>query len=159
MDKQKIINHLIEILEQEYALLKQAALATYDAATNEESKPENQYDTRALEASYLAGAQAQRLEEVESLIFLLKGLTPRRFGPTDKIETTALVQLAMKSQKSWVFVLNKGGGIKMQWEGQSIQVVTPHSPLGEALMGLSVGDSAIVEDKQSDREYQILGLY
>ncbi len=59
-------------------ILKEAALATYEAATHEESKPENEYDTRGLEASYLAGAQAKRTAEIEELLIILKHLDVKK---------------------------------------------------------------------------------
>ena len=36
-----------------------------EAATNEESKAENKYDTRGLEASYMAQAQSLRVSELK----------------------------------------------------------------------------------------------
>ena len=65
MDKRKIIEAIRRQLEKDLNVLKEAALIAYEAATNEESKPENEYDTRALEASYIAGAQAKRAGELE----------------------------------------------------------------------------------------------
>ena len=68
INKKELIQKLILSLEEELLALKTAAQATYQAATHEESKPENEYDTFALEASYLAGAQAKRAGQIDEII-------------------------------------------------------------------------------------------
>ncbi len=158
MEKQKIVALILEQLEADLVLLKEATLATYDAATNEESKPENQYDTRALEASYLAGAQAQRVNEIEELIYLYRSSDMRNFSAEDSIDLTSLIELDFKGKRSQVFLMAKGGGLKIIFEGKAIQTVTPASQLGEALMGLHIDDIAVVEDKQSLREYKVIKI-
>ena len=158
MNKQKIVQAICQQLEKDLVALKEAALATYDAATNEESKPENEYDTRGLEASYLAGAQAKRVGEVEELLYLYKDVQLRAFLPEDAISATALVEVEHQGRKSFVFIMPKGGGLMLLVENHSIQTVTPSSPLGEALLGLHRGEIAVVENNNKVREYKVLSL-
>ncbi len=155
MNKQILIQKIVAHLEKELVALKEAALATYEAATNEESKPENEYDTRGLEASYLAGAQAKRVGEIEELIYTYKDIKVRSFAPEEAISSTALVEVSLNGKKSWVFIMSKGGGTILNVDGVSVQIVTPSSPLGEALLGLKAGDTAIVETGHITREYDI----
>lgn len=159
MNKQKILLAIVEQLEKDLVALKEAALATYDAATNEESKPENEYDTRGLEASYLAGAQAKRVADVEELIYIFKDLKVKNYAAGEAISSTALVEVALNGRKSLVFIIPKGGGLLLQAEGHSIQTVTPTSPLGEALIGLKAGDTASVETGSKVRDYQVLAVH
>ena len=91
MNKQKLVDIFIEQLEHDLIALKEAARATYEAATHEESKPENEYDTRGLEASYLAGAQAKRAGEIDEVLSLFRHLEFKSFGPQTPIAATALV--------------------------------------------------------------------
>lgn len=158
MDKKKFISFVQKQLETDYEVLKKAALATYEAATHEESKAENEYDTRGLEASYLAGAQAKRLAEIEELFTLFKFIRLQEFTAQDPIASTALVEISLKGKRSFVFLSPKGGGINVNFEGQVIQIITPNSPLGEALLDLQVGDTAIVESGDREIEYQILSV-
>lgn len=158
MDKKKFISFVQKQLETDYEVLKKAALATYEAATHEESKAENEYDTRGLEASYLAGAQAKRLAEIEELFTLFKFIRLQEFTAQDPIGSTALVEISLKGKRSFVFLSPKGGGINVNFEGQVIQIITPNSPLGEALLDLQVGDTAIVESGDREIEYQILSV-
>lgn len=72
MLKKKLIELICAQLEKDLQTAIAAAVATYEAATHEESKPENEYDTRGLEASYLAGAQSKRAGEIEELLAICK---------------------------------------------------------------------------------------
>ncbi len=158
MDKRQLIKSILKKLEEELETAIQAARTALDEATNEEAKPENEYDTRGLEASYLAGAQAERAAQIEEQILLYKNLVVRDFTKADSIESTALVEVEFNKKRSFVFLMSKGGGMILNFEGRPIQVVTPASPLGEALIGLKAGDSAIVEVGAATREYEVLSV-
>lgn len=159
MDKKKLVATIREQLEADLKITKEAAKATYEAATHEESKPENEYDTRGLEASYLAGAQAKRIAEIEELLVIFKHLDVKNFGPHDKINATALVETKSQGKKGLFFVLAKGGGVTVTFDGQKVQTITPKTPLGEALQDLLVGDIAIVENGEQVREYEVLQVW
>ena len=148
----------MEQIESELAALKEAARATAEAATHEESKPENEYDTRALEASYLAGAQSKRIVEMEAVLGECKQLRPRTFKAFEPIAATALVRVRSNKKEFTFLLLNKGGGMTVEVAGQKIQIITPQSPLGEALLGQKVGDTAVVEKSQQTLEYEILSI-
>lgn len=159
MDKKKLVEAIRTQITQDISVLKEAALATYEAATHEESKPENEYDTRGLEASYLAGAQAKRISEMEELLVICKHLDLKDFGPQDKINSTALVEVEHNGKHSFFFILVKGGGLSVAFEGKTIQVITPNSPLGEALQDLRKGDIATVETGNQVREYEVMNVW
>lgn len=158
MDKQHLVHLIRKQLEENLIALKEAALATYEAATNEESKPENEYDTRGLEASYLAGAQAKRVGEIEELLFIFKGLKLKDFAPSEAISSTALAEVELNGRRSFVFIMSKGGGLMLKVDGHAVQTVTPISPLGEALLGLKAGEIAQVETGNKIREYKIISV-
>lgn len=158
MDKKKLIKLIAEQLERDLVAARDAALNTYQAATDEESKPENEYDTRGLEASYLAGAQGKRVAEIEELVYIYKSLEVKSFKPDDAISSTALVEVEVNGRRSFVFIMSKGGGLIMKVDNMAVQIVTPTSPLGEALLTLRVGDTAVVENGDVVREYDILSV-
>ncbi|HEY1079722.1 MAG TPA: hypothetical protein VGE46_06475 [Bdellovibrio sp.] len=159
MDKKKLIETIRAQLLKDLSVLKEAALATYEAATHEESKPENEYDTRGLEASYLAGAQAKRISEIEELLVIYKHLDLKDFGPNDKINATALVEVEFNGKHSFFFIMAKGGGLSVPFDGKTIQVITPNSPLGEAMQDLLKGGVAVVETGDQVREYEIINVW
>ena len=158
MTKKELITEFVKNLEAEMAVLKAAALATHDAATNEESRPENQYDTRALEASYLAGAQAQRVSEIEEVLMLFHNSNFKDFAREEAIAMTALVTLKMDSKTSMLLLMPKGGGISCAVRGETVQIVTPTSVLGETILGLHAGDTAEFEVGDRVRECEIISV-
>ncbi len=156
LNKKKLIAAILKRLEHDLNTAITAARAALDEATHPENKAENQYDTRGLEAGYLAGAQAERAAQIEEQILIYKHLEPKDFKEKEPISSTALVEVELNNKKSFVFVMSKGGGLVLEFEGQAIQVVTPNSPLGEAILGLKAGDVATVELGARTREYEIL---
>lgn len=158
IDKKRLLDQICHQLEEDLKAAKEAALATYHAATDEESKAENEYDTRGLEASYLAGAQAKRVQEIEEQLALYRHLEMKNFTEENPITSTALVEVDLNGKKSLVFVMPKGGGLSINYDGQPIQIVTPASPLGESLVGLKAGDVAQIEAHGHMREYEILNV-
>lgn len=145
MTKKEIVQVFTRQLEEEIAALTAAAQATYDEATHEESKPENKYDTRGLEASYLAGAQAKRVVEIREILGLFKNLNFKDFTPTDPVGATALVEVTIDGKRNTLLLLPKGGGFSLRSEGQNIQIISLTSFLGEAIVGLRAGDEAEYE--------------
>lgn len=156
VNKQEVIKAFIKQLEEDLLMMKAAAMASREAATNEESKPENEYDTRGLEASYIAGAQAKRAGEIDEVLSLFKTLPIQSFKDSDAISATALVQVEMNDQKKNFLVFPRGGGVQVKWGEELIQIITPSSTMGQALLGLSVGDTAEFENAGRSFECEIL---
>lgn len=156
--KAMLIPALIQQLEQDLKGLIEAAKANLEAATNEESKPENEYDTRALEAGYIAGAQSQRAREIEEALTTLKNFKVRDFSAKDSIQVSALVHLSHEGEKSWVFLLPRGAGQTLVHQGIKIRVITGQSPLGQALLNQSVGDLVTVTTAKTSIEYEVLEI-
>ncbi|MEZ4872724.1 MAG: hypothetical protein R2827_10915 [Bdellovibrionales bacterium] len=51
IEKSRIIQNIVEELKREFHTLAENAMEAREAAISEESKAENKYDTRGLEAS------------------------------------------------------------------------------------------------------------
>lgn len=156
--KQKIVAAFIQQLESDLMAMKESARAAHDAATNEESKPENEYDTRALEASYLAGAQAKRAGEIDEVLSLFRTLNFKDFAPGDLVASTALVDVRIDGKASRLLIMPKGGAVRLNFEGQTIQIVTPASSLGESLIGTRKGDILEFEVGEKVRECEVLAV-
>ena len=69
--KKLLLEELIKRAKIELEQLEGAAKSHRDFATDQEFKAESKYDTRALEASYLASAEAKRVEELKLEIQIL----------------------------------------------------------------------------------------
>lgn len=152
--KKELVKAIIETLKVELEKLSQSAKSAHEAATHEESKAEDSHDTRGLEAAYLAGAQNARILELQRTIHYFQHGSFRDFTPESEIGVGAWVQLENNQKKYSYFVATRGGGTVFQFAGQTIQLITPQSPLGEQLIGKSVGDE--VESPAQSRIYEIL---
>lgn len=157
--KRAILDKLLAHVDGERATMTKAHEDARIAATHEEAKPENDKDTRALEASYLAAGQAARVAELELATKVLSGLELRTFGPTTPIQSSALVTLEDEDGvRTLYFVAPHGGGVKLEAAGKTVQVVTPQSPLGQALLGRTEGDSFELRGKAGVREMTIASV-
>lgn len=162
IDKRKVIEQAISRLSDELSALVQAAKAAHEAATHEESRAEDQHDTRGLEASYLAGAQAARATELQKIISVFRQLPIREFAENEPAVIGALVELELEpsGKRSFHFIAPLGGGISVNLNGISIQFITPQAPLGDALLGKQVGDLVEVEAAQGlTREYNVIRVF
>lgn len=148
----------MERLKVDSELLTHAAIEARDAAIHEESKAEDKYDTRGLEASYLAGAQAKRAAELQQLIQFYKFLQIQDFSDDAPIAATALVEMEFSKKKSLFFMVPKGGGDAIEVDGKTVQIITPVSRLGAELLGRTAGDEFEVETAGQVREYKILSV-
>lgn len=140
MDKPALIRALCAHLQAEIGRAIESAARTREGATHEEARPENDKDTRALEASYLARGQAQRVVDLQIALKQVTFMELRDFGPDDAIDLSALVQLEAEDETRWYFIAPAGGGTKLQLGATHIDVLTPQAPLGRALVGRYVGD-------------------
>ena len=153
--KHRLITQLIELTQTNLQSAFDAAKSTYDIATNEESKAENKYDTRGLEASYLAGAQAERVADIKATLASYENMQIKNFDEGAKIAISALIEISCQDKTSLVLLMPKGGGQTMTFENRQIQVITPESPLGKNLIGKEVGDSVVITTGNKTREYEI----
>jgi len=140
MNKRTLIRKIVARLTEELQVYFRAANASRAEATHEQSKAEGKYDTRGLEASYLARGQSRQAAEIESAIAEFEKLAVRKFGDGEAIGHGALVELEHGGENSFYFLGPRAGGTEVVHEKREILVITPQSPLGEQLMGRKQGD-------------------
>ncbi len=90
MNKRVLIRKIVARLTEELAVYFRAAQASRAEATHEQSKAENKYDTRGLEASYLARGQSKQAAEIQSAIAAFEKLDPRKFGAGEPVDVGRL---------------------------------------------------------------------
>jgi transcription elongation GreA/GreB family factor len=159
--KRALVAALLAKLEEELATMRRAAKDAREAATHEEAKPENDKDTRALEASYLAGAQAARVRDIEGAIKTIGAMPLLDLDGGKPIQSSAVVTLEDENEERTAFFLAPfGGGIVLTVDTLSVQVLTPQSPRGQALLGRLQGDVIEVRGKPgSARELTIVEVW
>lgn len=158
-EKQNLIEQLMEFLNSELAALQASAKDAAGAATHEESRPENKYDTRGLEASYLAGAQAARAAELEAAIKQLSKMPTMDFKDEDPIGPSAVVEIEHQDNRTFYFLTQLGAGYTLQLGTKRVLSVTTSSPLGQALLSKTVGEVFTLKTAQGPKEYEIVSVY
>jgi len=144
MPKSELLAGILSRLQSELDLLTSAALATHAEATDEENKAEDKYDTRGLEASYLAHGQSKAAEEAALAVAQFRALVPRDATPGEPISLGALVTVTEASaRKAHYFIGPRAGGTEVEFGGNTVMVITPQSPLGRELVGRRLGDRVV----------------
>lgn len=141
MSKERIHNLIVTTLSTELDSIMRAAKDAFAAATDPDSKAENKYDTRTLEASYVARGQAQRAAELQEALLHFKALSGRHFSEQDAIALGALVRLESAQGPRHYFVGPAAGGTEVKEGQQEVLIITPSSPMGQKLLGKRVGDT------------------
>ena len=121
--------------------LSRAAMEAHAAATDPGSKAEGKYDTRSLEASYLAAGQARQVDELAEAIRIFEGVVLVDFTPGEPIDAGALVEVEMAGEVSCFLLAPAAGGLEISHNGRKITLLTPASTLYQKLVGLGVGDT------------------
>jgi transcription elongation GreA/GreB family factor len=153
VNKQALKAELLEQLRADLETLERAHRATREAATHEEAKPENDKDTRALEQSYLARGQAARIEELRLNVALVSALPVKASGEAPAT-LGSLMTVEEDGEVSMLLLAPAGGGARLA--GGVVQVVTPRSPLGRALLGKEEGEEVRVVLAGRTRTMQIV---
>ncbi|MDB6066370.1 MAG: hypothetical protein JWR26_2578 [Pedosphaera sp.] len=158
MKKNQLLKQIVASLTENLGVLERAARASHAEATHESSKAENKYDTRGLEAAYLAGGQARQVKEIMDAIALYDSMVAKDFGPTDPIDLTALVELDTDGVSSTYFIGPKSGGLEFKHQRKEIILITPQSPLGQNLMGKMQGERWSAKIGGSTVKYHLVSV-
>lgn len=157
--KELILAELLKRMKEELAQVEAAAGVQKEFATDQEFKAESKYDTRALEASYLASAEARRVEELKLDIQMLEEVDLKASEKLGEISIGALVELQHQNQKRNYFLIPTAGGTLLSINNEPVLVVSVFSPIGDALLGLKAGEEFEVETPKETRNYQIISYY
>src|SRR6266568_4548556 len=145
MNKRALIQKITTKLVSELEVYFRADQASRAEATHEQSKAESKYDTRGLEASYLARGQSKQAAELEASIAEFEKLEVRKFAPGDGIDVGALVELQTDGETIFYFLGPRAGGTEVEHDKKEVLVITPQSPLGAQLMEKKAGERPQLE--------------
>jgi transcription elongation GreA/GreB family factor len=154
--KTALKDELVRILAADLDVRERAHKAALEGATHEEAKPENDKDTRALEQSYLARGEAARVEEMREGLVAVKAMGVRAIGEGEPVTVGALVATEQQGASVVLLLAPSGGGTRLA--GGAVQVVTPQSPLGRALLGKRTGDDFELVVGGRSREISVLSV-
>ena len=162
LNKSAIIGKIIAALAAELDGHARSARAAHDVATDEQSKAEHKYDTRGLEASYLARGQSRQATEVMQAMQQYETLPLREFAPDEAIHIGALVELELGSRqesgRAIYFLGPCAGGTEIHTEGRDVLVITPHSAMGRQLVGLKRGAHLQIQASGKGDRYRVASV-
>jgi transcription elongation GreA/GreB family factor len=141
MNKRAVIKKIVARLVEELETYFRAAQFSRAEATHESSKAENKYDTRGLEASYLARGQSKQAAELKSAITEFEKLPVKKFTADEPVDLGALIELEHGGERDCYFIGPRAGGTEVLHDKREILVITPQSPLGAQLIGKHAGES------------------
>lgn len=167
--KKQLIQHLLQHLDERFNILQASALEAKDAATNEESKAENKYDTRGLEASYLAGAQAKRAKDLQDAIYIFSKIQDEELSDKETVEMYSVVNTELEAenenedlesevQQKNFFIVPSQGGVELKVDGTTYLTLTISSPLGEALHKKSNGEEVVIKIGERSNFYSLFSI-
>ncbi|MES2441077.1 MAG: transcription elongation factor GreAB [Verrucomicrobiota bacterium] len=139
--KSRLLDQIRAELRANLERLAKAAYEAHAAATDPGSKAESKYDTRNLEASYLAAGQARQVDDLAASLRTFESLTLPDIPPGHPIEAGALVHARLHGQPARFLLVPTAGGMEILHDGQEITLLTPESPLYQKLLGLLPGDT------------------
>jgi transcription elongation GreA/GreB family factor len=154
-DKRALRDAVLALLTQDAADMRAAAETTRLGAVHEESRPENDKDTRGLEASYLARGQAERTVAIGAAMTRMRVMPLVDFDEDDAIALSALIDVRVDDEPRRLFVVSEGGGLRVPCEGGEVLLITTASPVGAALLGRVAGDEFTLQVAGKARTYVI----
>lgn len=158
MSKKSLIDSLLAGARADLAAAESAAQAASSGAQSESMKSDGKYDTRGIEAGYLASAQLKRVEELKLEIQMLEELPIKNYQADDVVGVGALVDLDINGTVRSYFIATTAGGTILKLDDKAVLVISVFSPIGDAVMGLSVGDVFELETSGGLREYRIVSV-
>ncbi len=160
MDKTGLLKSIISTLKILHKSAENAAQEAHHVATHEENIAENKFDTMGLEASYLAHGQQKRQAECEADLNCVKALQPTTFNAEMPITIGAVILLEnlATETRQWVFLSPAAGGVQIQYNGETITLITRSSPLGQALIERHQGDDFELSIQDKKEVFEILSV-
>lgn len=160
MNKNLLFKQILVELEMVYQGARDAAQRAYDSATDEENEAENKYDTLGLEASYLAHGQSRRVAECEADLIAFKKLEVAPYSKDTPVSVGTLVCIEDElGLQRYILLSPVAGGLKIKYDGNIINLITPSAPIGKALTTCLAGDDIEVKIGDDMKHYHILTVY
>lgn len=154
-----LLSLIIKQLTEDLEIAITSSERAHQTATDKENIPENKYDTLALEAAYLAHGQSKRIEALQSSLSEYQNSKFSSYNTGSTIGIGALVTLQCEDELvSLYFIGPSSGGITIKADQVKVQVLTPTAPLGQLLMGKSLGDDVTLILPQRSKSYIVIDI-
>lgn len=159
MDKQKLLQYVIETLTQREKEAKQSLEMTRQAAIEAPGAMQSHSDTTKWQMHQRAGAIEQLLSEVQQGLGALKRLMNYSATIT-KGSVYAIIEVKNLGDDSWTkyFLLPAGGGNTYEVEGEQITILNMGAPMARAFFGAVAGDEVEVKIQETTRTFCVVSV-
>ncbi len=157
------MNAILPLIIQQLSHALQTAIdaseRAHQAATDKENIPDNQYDTLALEAAYLAHGQSMRIQTLQASLLDYKHAQFPSFDAQSVIGLGALVSLIDDDDATFKYFMGpSSGGLSIQYQDENVRILTPNAPLGKLLIGKRIDDEVVFNFQGSVTYYSIQAI-
>lgn len=160
MDKRFLVEQLTDKLRASAHVARRAGQAAAEEARDGATPAEKREDARvSQENAGLARGQAARASRALADLSTLEVFRPASLPKGSSITVGAIVEVEEEGEGigRTFFLAPVGAGVELTGPGGDgfLSVVTPHSPIGRAVLGRRVGDTIEVTVEGEPREWTI----
>ena len=100
------------------------------------------------------------MNEISQALHALQQLPVRDYNAQRGIQLGDLVLLAdANDEQRWLFLAPDAAGLKVELDNQSIMLITPHSPMGQGLLGQVQGSEVSLQVGNRQQHFAVLAIY
>jgi transcription elongation GreA/GreB family factor len=158
MNKHALKDALLAALDAEITAALSSASTAHATASDANNKPENKYDTLALEAAYLAHGQSERILELQQRRIQLARWPIPVIEQDEVIRLGACITLIADDDTERTVFIAPVGGHQIESHGIKILVVSPDTPLAKVLIGKSLDDEAALTLSGRKQNWRIVAI-
>lgn len=149
MDKERIVQKIITILEKEEKDIEEDILKLHATANNAPSPMESWSDSTRRERQSMASSMEITKLSFHQAILFLKNLDVKM--KCEMVELGAIIQ----TDETVYCMIPFGGGKTFEYDGVAYKTITPDSKLGIGLMGKRKGETAHISLPVGERTVYI----
>lgn len=132
--REELIKLVLKQLDRRLKKEKTAYQQALETSINAASAMQSHHDTTKEEMAKLADAYQEKIQKTKEAIDYFKKLT--KTPPAAKrVSASSLVVSQEEDQINHYFIAEHGGGLEVERQGKKILIVSPQSPIGQALVG------------------------
>jgi hypothetical protein len=159
MDKQRLLQCVIETLTQREESTKQSLEITRQAAIDAPGAMQSHSDTTKWQMSQRAGAIGQSLCETQKGLGELKRLMSHLPSITrGSVYAIIEVDNLDDGSRAKYFLLPAGGGNTYEVEGEEITILNINAPLARVFIGSVAGDEVEIKIQGTTRRFNVVSV-
>ena len=159
MNKQKLLQRVIEVLTQKGKSAEQSLETTRQAAIEAPGAMQSHSDTTKWQMSRRAEAMERSIFETQQALGMLKHLMDH--PPTiSKGSNFAIIEVANldNGSKAKYFLLPAGGGDTYEVDGEKVTALTMGAPMARVLIGTIAGDEVEMKIQGTTKRLVVISV-